>query len=87
MRVLLTCLALIATSLAQPAWSQQPDDLDALSEAEAEARSREAALQADRDAVSQEIDTLKSALRRDTEQTRAFEQRRSELLAALSETE
>ncbi|WP_371398507.1 murein hydrolase activator EnvC [Algimonas porphyrae] len=87
MRIISSCLAIMVLSLSPSAWAQQTDDLNTLSEAEAEARAKEAALQSDRTAVTQEIASLKTALQRDTEQTQAFESRRLQLLTDMTEIE
>lgn len=76
MRILLA-IALLA--LAAPA-AAQDDDLEALTRAEAEARSEAARLKAERDVVSGEIASLKRQLSATTAEARAFE-REGERLA------
>lgn len=81
----LTALLLIMALQPTVALSQQVDELTTLSEAEAEARQKEASLRANREQVTAEIDALKRDLQRDTDQTRAFENRRTNLLSELAD--
>lgn len=85
MRVFLTGL-LIGLCLSLPAAAQDAGDLDALTQAEAEARNQEARLKAERKRVTQEIATLKAQLAKDTVQTQAYERQSLRLANQLEET-
>ena len=87
MRAWLTGFGLFWFLTASPALAQQASDLDALSQAEAEARETEARLRAERETVEKEIAALKTELARDTEQTAAFERENTRLTEQLAEAE
>ncbi|WP_298911944.1 peptidoglycan DD-metalloendopeptidase family protein [uncultured Algimonas sp.] len=85
----LVVFLLILLGLAGPVAAQQAEDLDALTQAESEARETEARLKTERETVGREIAELKAALARDVEQTRAFEReslRISERVAEATQT-
>lgn len=84
MRVTLT-LMIGVSILTGPAQAQQARDLDALTQAEAEARQEEAKLRADRERVTKEIAALKARLAEETTQTQAFERQNLRLSQQLAE--
>lgn len=86
MRLIAISLLLTASVASQTGLAQESPDLDALAKAEAEARATEQRLTAERKAVTKEIDSLKTVLARDTEQTQAYERERTRLEQSLEDT-
>ena len=89
MRFAISILALFAVTFAVtfagPASAQQAGKLDALTQAEIEARKTEARLKTEREKVHREIEALKAELARDTRQTQAYERERARLADSLIE--
>ena len=87
MRKVLTGLGVLVFLASSPALAQHSSDLDALTQAEKEARETEARLKSEREAVEAEIAALKAELARDTEQTAAFERENTRLTQRVADAD